>query len=134
MKKHSLSVLMLLICIVLVKPRANAEEVRVAVPYDFVVAGKLLHAGTYSVSRESPDRPFGALRLTNVDQGGTAMFILPTTFESQASDDPKLRFEQTGDLHVLSAIQTRVGVYTLMPEPSAVTVALRTPGGLSTGN
>jgi hypothetical protein len=42
MKKHVMLTLMLLTCIVAVRPKANAQQTTVDVPYNFVAAGKLL--------------------------------------------------------------------------------------------
>src|SRR5581483_8709188 len=100
MKKHVMLTLMLLTCIVTVRPKANAQEAKVAVPYDFVAGGKLLHAGTYTFTRESSE---GALLLHNNDRIASRILNLPTTFEPQLSDQTTPRFERMADLYVLSA-------------------------------
>ena len=62
MKKYVMFALMLLACTVMVRAKANAQEAKVPVPYDFVAGGRQLHAGTYIVTRESSG---GALRVSN---------------------------------------------------------------------
>lgn len=114
MKKYVMFALMLLASIAVARTRANAQEAKVAEPYDFVAAGKLLHAGTYTFSRESSE---GALHLKNIDRKESGILILATTFESALSDATTLRFERIGDLYILSAVQTPWARY--WPHPSA---------------
>ena len=124
---------MLITGIAVLAQTSNAEEMRVSVPHDFVVAGRLLHAGTYTVSRESSTSSFRTLRLVNVEGKQAAALVLPITFESKTSDEARLTFEQSGDVYTLAAIQTGSGIYTLAPESNQVRVALRQatarPGG-----
>jgi hypothetical protein len=133
MTKYLLSVAMLITGIAVLAQTSNAEEMRVSVPHDFVVAGRLLQAGTYNVSRESASSSFRTLRLVNVEGKQSAVFVLPVTFESKASDEAKLTFEQSGDVYTLAAIQTGSGIYTLSPESNQVRMALKQvtarPGG-----
>jgi hypothetical protein len=130
MKKCAIPVLMLLICAVAVKPRANAQGIKVAVPHDFVAGGMLLHGGTYTFTRQSSE---GVLRLSSVDRKESGMFILPTTFESEISDRTTLRFEIIGNLYILSAIQTPRAVYTFAPESKTLRIALKQSTASSAG-
>src|SRR2546421_4598066 len=106
MKNYLLSVVMVL-ALSMATLSAHAEQVRVLVPHDFVVAGKLLHAGTYIISRASPVAN-GSRTLTLINLEGThaGTFVLPVTFESKISDESKLRFLNTGGLYILTEIQT----------------------------
>src|SRR5689334_20237020 len=88
-------VLMLLASIAVVTPMAKTQEVKVDVPYNFVAAGKLLHAGTYTFSREPSE---GALRLKNTDRKESGILILSMTFESALSDATTLRFERMANM------------------------------------
>jgi hypothetical protein len=122
MTKHLMFTLMLLTCIVTVRPKVNAQEAKVAVPYNFVAAGKLLHAGTYTFTRESSE---GALRLVNIDRKESGILILATTFESALSDGTTLRFERMGDLYILSAIETPWARYTFTVGSKAARLVLK---------
>jgi len=125
-------VLMLLASIAVVTPTmANAQRTKLTVPYDFMAAGRRLHAGTYTVTRQ-PVGLGSALFLKNVDNNETA-FLIPTTFESALSDWTKLRFEQVGELRILREIQTPTGFYTFGSESKAVKTALKELAASSTG-
>jgi hypothetical protein len=102
---------------------ANAEirpQILVTLPFDFVVAGRTLAAGTYVVERFS-DQPFNALILTSRDNR-TSVFVNPTEMEDATGNTPKVRFHQVGGRHVLSAIQTDDYVYNFRV-PRSVTLA-----------
>jgi hypothetical protein len=110
---------------------ANAEQLRVSVPYDFVAGGKLLPAGTYIIGRYDSTDAF--LTIVDADRQQAATFILPISFESKVSSDSKLQFEQTGGVYLLGQIQTGSGVYTLAPESSELRMALQQSGRTSVG-
>ena len=129
MKKHVMFVLMLLASIAVVTPRASAQKL--VVPYDFMAAGRTLHAGTYTVTRQ-PVGPGSALFLKNIDNNEAA-FLIPTTFESALSDWTTLRFEQVGELRILREIQTPTGFYTFGSESKAVRTALKQLAGSPAG-
>ena len=129
MEKYAISVLMLLICTA-AQPIANAETVKVHVPYDFMAAGVLLHAGTYGINRQDSGN---ALRLTNVDRKESGLFLLPTTSEFATSDRVTLRFERIGNLYILSAIQTPEVFCTFAPDYKAVRTALKQSAASSAG-
>ncbi|HJS98027.1 MAG TPA: hypothetical protein VJ756_02980 [Terriglobales bacterium] len=131
MTKHLMFVLALLTCIVTVRPTANAQQTKVDVPYNFVAAGKLLHAGTYTFTREfSP----GALRLNNIDRKESGILMLATTFEPAAlSDRTTLRFQRMGELYILSAVQTPWARYTFTGGSKAARLALKQLAASSAG-
>jgi hypothetical protein len=130
MTKHLMFTLMLFTCIVALRPKANAQQIKVDVPYNFVAAGKLLHAGTYTFTRESSE---GALRLANIDRKESGILILATTFESELSDGTTLRFERMGDLYILSAIETPWARYTFTVGSTAARLALKQLAASSAG-
>jgi hypothetical protein len=77
---------------------AKAEtraEIVVTLPFGFVVGGKTLPAGTYTVSRWSGDN-FGSLMLTSRDNRAS-VFLLPSGIESASADKPQVSFQQVGD-------------------------------------
>jgi hypothetical protein len=70
---------------------AKAEtrpEITAKFPFQFVVGGKTLPAGTYKVSRLGDD-PFSVLMLTN-DNSTASVFVLPLSIAEPSSDKPKV--------------------------------------------
>jgi hypothetical protein len=112
---------------------ANAEirpQIAVKLPFAFVVNGKTLPAGSYTVKRYS-QQPFDALILTS-DNGGTSVFVLPSEIEGVSDAKPKVRFHMVGDQHFLSAIQTEDYVYNFSVSRSAILEAeAKQPGTAS---
>lgn len=93
---------------------ANAEmqnDVIVNLPFDFVVNGTTLQAGTYTVSHSTGDGS-GLLKLTNRDKG-TGVFVLPKVSESASFDNPHVRFRRVGEERFLSEIRTASATYNI---------------------
>jgi len=93
---------------------ANAEmqnDVIVNLPFDFVVNGTTLPAGTYTVSHSTGDGS-GLLKLTNRDKG-TGVFVLPKVSESASFDNPHVRFRRVGEERFLSEIRTASATYNI---------------------
>jgi hypothetical protein len=91
---------------------ANAEiqnDVIVNLPFDFVVSGTTLPAGTYTVSH-STGNGSGLLKLTNRNKG-TGVFVLPNASESVPFDNPHMSFQRVGEERFLSEIRTRSVTY-----------------------
>ena len=102
----------------------NAEirpEIVVTVPFTFVVSGKTLPAGTYTVGRLSGDRLSPQL-LSSRDHG-VSVFVDPVDVKDASADKPLVRFQQVGEQHFLSAIQTGDDVYDFQISRSVVTEA-----------
>jgi hypothetical protein len=100
---------------------ANAEirpQITVKLPFAFVVNGRTLPAGSYTVKRLS-DQPFSVLMLTSHNTG-TSVFVLPSELEDASDYKPNLRFRKVGDQHFLSAIQTADYVYNFSVPRSAI--------------
>lgn len=124
MKQQLASVLFIIMSLFALAAGAKAEthaEVKVNIPYEFVVAGSTLPAGTYTVGRVSDNRS-GGLSIVNYDTK-SSIFVLPEQFESQQRVDARVTFERVGSTYFLSAIETLDGVYTLPPPRSAVLMA-----------
>ena len=86
---------------------AKAEtrpEISAKFPFQFVVGGKTLPAGTYKVSRLGDD-PLSGLMLTN-DNHTASAFVLPLSIAEPSSDKPKVGFERVGARYLLNSIQT----------------------------
>jgi hypothetical protein len=91
---------------------ANAQmqpQIAVTLPFAFVVNGKTLPAGSYTVKRFSP-QPYNVLMLTS-NNSGTSVFVNPTEMEGASNDKPKVIFRNVGEQHFLSVIQTEDYVY-----------------------
>jgi hypothetical protein len=100
---------------------ANAEmqnDVIVNLPFDFVVGGTTLPAGTYTVSH-STENGSGLLKLTNRDKG-TGMFVLPKVSESVPFDNPHMNFRRVGEDRFLSEIRTVSETYYIPVSHSSI--------------
>ena len=100
------------------KAESRAELV-VTLPFEVVVSGKILPAGTYTASRLS-DNGFDGLMLTS-SANGTGVFVLPNEVESSYAYKPSVSVRQVGAQHFLSAIQTADEVYNI-PVSGSVTL------------
>ena len=114
MRKHCLRFLIALIGVaglgVAAKGQA-VDQIVVNIPYEFVVAGKTLPAGTYRVNRLSNIQP-EVLILSSVDSRAGLM-VRSTEVESTRSDKPEVSFEQIDGQHFLSKIETADHVFTI---------------------
>ena len=103
---------------------AKAEtrpEITAKFPFQFVVGGKTLPAGTYKVSRLGDD-PLSALMITN-DNSTASVFVLPLSIAEPSSDKPKVGFERVGASYILSSIHTGDLVYNIPVSRSLAMVA-----------
>jgi hypothetical protein len=112
---------------------ANAElqaEIVVTLPFEFVVGGKTLPAGRYTVKRFS-QQPFDSLILTSYDNGVT-VFARPVEMEGASTGKPQVSFRKVGDQRFLSAIQTEDYVYNFSVSRSVILeAALKQHGTVS---
>ena len=109
---------------------AKAEtqpEITAKFPFQFVVGGKTLPAGTYKVSRLGDD-PRSVLMFSN-DKGTASAFVLPLSIAEPSSDKPKVGFERVGARYLLSSIQTGDLVYNISVSRSLAMVAAAKPHG-----
>ena len=115
MRKHYLRFLIALIGIaglgVAAKGQA-VDQIVVKIPYEFVVAGKTLPAGTYRVNRLSDIHP-EVLILSSFENGTSEMLLSSTRVESSSADKPEVSFEQIDGQHFLSKIETANHVFTI---------------------
>jgi hypothetical protein len=120
--KHQLaSVLLIITSLFGLAAGAKAEthrEVIVNMSYEFVVAGRTLPAGTYTVSRLYDDRLAG-LSIVSRDQRSVVL-VLANQFENRPASDAKVSFERVGGMYFLRSIETLDGVYTVPLPRSAV--------------
>jgi hypothetical protein len=108
---------------------AKAESgtgIVVTLPFEFVVDGKTLPAGTYTAIRLSEAR-FGGLKLTSV-ANSTSVFVLPNEVENTSTYKPQVSFQKVGEQHFLSAIQTADEVYNIsVPRSVILEAAAKSP-------
>src|SRR5439155_15583162 len=130
MKKHYLTVLFTLMCVLGwgVGARAQEEDTIVAqVPYDFVAGGAVLPADTYRVSRVDT----GGARelLIRSHETGAGAFVVPTVFAYAPAEQERLSLQLVGNKYFLTSIQTSNGVYTMAIPRSAVQTRRDGPAG-----
>lgn len=77
----------------------------VTVPFQFVVNGTTLPAGTYRLHRLSETDPSAGLVLSNFD-GRAIAAVLAIDVQSAPDDRPELTFVTAGGQHVLTRVQT----------------------------
>ena len=115
MRKHCLRILMVLIGIaglgVAAKGQAG-DQIVVNIPYEFVVAGKILPPGIYRVNRLSDIHP-EVLILSSFENHASAMLLSSTRVESSSADKPEVSFEQIDGQRFLSKIETANHVFTI---------------------
>jgi hypothetical protein len=78
---------------------ANAEELKVSVPFDFVVSGKTLPAATYVIRESLPNND----RALAVVGEGTGAFAIATDMNTGVKGT-KLVFHRIGDQYFLSDV------------------------------
>jgi hypothetical protein len=106
------------------------DQILVNIPYQFVVAGKTLPAGTYRVNRLS-DADHETLILSSFESRARVM-VLSTSVESTQADKPEVSFEQVGGQHFLSKIETADHVFTIPVSRSEILeAAARSHSGTS---
>jgi hypothetical protein len=132
MKRQYLRILIALVGFACLGMSAKAQEVDqlvVKIPFDFVAAGKTLPAGTYRVNRLSIDDRFAGLIVWNLKNSESAI-VHPTQVESDygldnwfGRDDAekgRATFEQAGDQHFLSRIETGDHIFTIPVSREAI--------------
>ncbi|HMD41259.1 MAG TPA: hypothetical protein VKH15_18370 [Candidatus Acidoferrum sp.] len=132
MKKQFLRML-LIVCFAALGATAKAQSrgaIVVTLPFEFVVSGKTLPAGTYTVSRFSNDS-FDGLILRN-QENRMSVFVHPVEVESAQAGKPDMRFERIGESHLLSEIETSDHIYTIGVSRSTIMEAkVKQQGGTS---
>lgn len=96
-----------------------ADQAIVKVPYQFVVAGTTLPAGTYRLTRSTGfnDRQ---LLLSSIGER-TAVFVLPIEVDNVRGDNKAhFTFEQAGGEHFLTKIETADHVFVLPVSREAI--------------
>jgi len=114
MKNRYASILLTLIFVLGLGVAAKAElrrQIVVTLPFAFVVSGKTLPAGTYTLSRFSDEKTEGLILRSN--EHGTSVFVNPVEVESTRVYNPSVSFERVGEQHFLSRIETDHDIYNI---------------------
>ena len=141
MSKQYLRILIALIGVAASGMAAKGQAVDrlvVKVPYEFVVDGKILPAGTYRLDRASgiDDR---VLIFSNVEKS-TSLIVAPSMVDSKASEQPSVSFQRIGGQLFLRKIETADHVFTIpvsraeILEASAQSQSGASASGASAGN
>jgi hypothetical protein len=75
------------------------------IPFDFIVAGKSMPAGTYTVARTSS----GSELLVSSRNAGA--FVIPILLDSSQNLDPVLTFDKVSASYVLRQVNTPIGAF-----------------------
>jgi len=97
------------------------DQIIVTIPFEFVVAGKTLPAGTYRVNRVSDDKREGLI-FSSVENRASAI-VHPIEVESAPADKAQVSFEKAGEEHFLSKIETADNVFTIPVSRAAILLA-----------
>jgi len=95
---------------------AETGSVVVHITEDFVTGGKILPAGTYTVSPASPAT--GQTLILRGEKGSA--FLLPSTRGQVLPGQVKAKLTRAGEAYYLSEVATDLAVYTF-PVPRALT-------------
>ncbi len=134
MKKHYLKFVLGMVGIAGLSAGAKAQvgnQVAVNLPYDFVVSGKTLPAGRYTVKRVSGQASTGIV-LSSYENRAT-VFVLPTSVDSKIVSTPQFRLHRVGDTYYLTQLETPDHVYTFAVPGTATTELAMAPGPAVSG-
>ena len=133
MRKHYLRFLIALIGVAGLGTAAKGQavdQIVVNIPYEFVVAGKTLPAGTYRVNRLSNIHPEGLILSSFESRVG--VMVRSISVESTQADKPEVSFEQVDGQYFLSKIKTADHVFTIPVSRSEILeAAARSHSGTS---
>jgi hypothetical protein len=121
MKKKYATILLTLICLLGLGVGATAQtrgKIVVTLPFEFVVSGKTLPAGTYTLSRFADDKSEGLILSSYENR--TSVFVHPVEIENAFADKPQVSFERVGEQHFLTRIQTSYDIYNIRVSRSAI--------------
>jgi hypothetical protein len=96
----------------------SVDQIVVNIPYEFVVAGKTLPAGTYRVNR-APNSIETLLVFSSFENRTSAM-VLATDVETIPADKGQISLEQVEGRYFLSKIETADHVFNIPVSRSAI--------------
>lgn len=135
MRKQYLRILMVLIGAAGVAMAAKGQavdQIVVKIPYEFVVAGKTLPAGTYRVNRVSITNE-RTLVLSSFENRASTI-VLATDVENIPADKAQVSFEQVEGQYFLRKIETADHVFTIPVARSAIMEAAARSHGVTSAS
>ena len=127
MKKYFLRMIVPLFAFTALAFTAKAQEsdqLNVNVPYEFVVGGKTMPAGTYRVGRINTSTE-SELFLSSFENH-TGVLVVPSMWtDARSSGASSFTFELINGQHFLTKIETAEHVFTVRVPPSAIQQAMR---------
>ena len=110
-----------------------SDQLVVNIPYEFVAAGKTLPAGTYRVNRLN-DRNNRELIISSFENRA-AVLVLSSEVDTARAEQPGVSFQQVGDQHFLSKIETADHSFVIPVSRAEVMLALaKLPSGTSSAS
>jgi len=135
MRKHCLRILIALFSFAGLGIAARGQvrdQIVVTIPFEFVVDGKTLPAGTYSVNRVTDTNP--KTLILHSFENRTSVIVLPTRIEGGSANKVHVNFERAGGEYFLSKIATADNVFTVAVPRSAIVEAAAHPSTSASGN
>jgi hypothetical protein len=133
MKKHCMRILIAVLSVAgfgAVAMGQSVDKVEVKIPYEFVVGGQTLPAGTYTVDRVGSGDPRD-LVLSSYGHHTSAIFVA-TEFEENSGNKTEISFKIVGGQRFLSEIRTAEHVFTIpVTQTEILEAAARSNGGAS---
>jgi len=135
MKNLYLRILLTLVCfacsgIAVKAQNQDVDHLRVKMPFQFVLDGRTLPAGTYTVTPVTGVNSIGLI-LSDYDDHVSAI-ILPTQVENEYSSKTGFSLDQVGAQFVLRHIRTADHLFTIPVSDAPLTqLAIKSPGGAS---
>ena len=115
MKKHCVRILSAFFALATLAITAKgqaADQIVVNIPYEFVVDGTTLPAGTYRVTRVSFNNE-RALAISSFESHAAVVVQPIEAAGKTGAEQPSVSFQQFGEQHLLSKIQTAEHVFTI---------------------
>jgi len=115
MRKHYLRILIALMGMAGFGAAAHGQTVdriTVKIPYEFVVSGKILPAGNYTVNRIGEANGGSVLLLSSFESRANVV-VFPNQREPIAAGKTFVKFDQIGEQHFLTTIQTGDNLFTI---------------------
>ena len=122
MRKQYLRILIALISVAGFGVAAHGQTVdriTVKITHEFVVSGKVLPAGDYTVSRVNESNGANLLLISSFENRANAI-VIPAQFGSDSSDKVFVKFDVVGEQYFLTAIQTGDHLFTIPVSRKAI--------------
>jgi hypothetical protein len=106
------------------------DQLAVKIPYPFVVAGKTLPTGSYTVNRAS-NQNIGALVINSVENHASVVVLSEEIADRANTSRVGLSFEQIGGQYFLSKVETAQHAFTIpVSNPGDQEIAMKRNSGM----